>query len=209
MALIEKKIIVKPEIDYDKLAKAITKTKTNNTSIDYDKLAESINKALLQSREDEKKEKANEEEQEIANWRSMFGFKELKDDAKLHQKIGVGLYNDWIALKSFIFYKKRYAQNTSMTFNFMALICSIIFLAIQLAFLAGAIALVALVYNGKIAPEFLVFEVIILFFFNMMRVIRLEIDQMKENDMINMVFSSLMAFIAALFTTLAFFKEVI
>ena len=132
MALIEKKTIVKTEIDYDKLAKAISKT--NNTAIDYDKLAESINKAILQSREDEKKEKTNEEEQEIANWRSMYGFKELQDDAKLHQKIGVGLYNDWIALKSFIFYKKKYAQNTSMTFNFMALLCSIIFSVISYKF---------------------------------------------------------------------------
>ena len=207
MALIEKKTIVKTEIDYDKLAKAISKT--NNTAIDYDKLVESINKALLQSREDEKKEKINEEEQKIANWRSMYGFKELQDDAKLHQKIGVGLYNDWIALKTFIFYKKRYAQNTSMTFSFMALICSIIFFVIQYAFLAGAIALAVFVFKGEIEPVFFAFEVIILIFFNIMRIIRLEIDQMKENDMINMVFSSLMAFIAALFTTLAFLKEVI
>ena len=202
-----KKTIVKNEIDYDKLAKAIANE--SNSAIDYEKLTKSIIDAINQNKENENKNKAHEEEQKIANWRDMFGLKEYHEDAKWYQKLDVGLYNDWIALKSFIFYKKKYAKNTSITFGFMALICSIIFFFIQYAFLVGAIALAVLVYKGEIEPVFLLFELFLLFFFNVMRIIRLEIDQMKENDMINMVFSSLMAFIAALFTTLAFFKGVI
>ncbi len=204
MALFEKKTIVKNEIDYDKLAKAIAKE--SNLAIDYEKLTESITKAFIQNKENEKKEKAIEEEKNTANWRKTYGFKDIAKNDKWYRKIGVGLYNDLIALKVFILYKKDYAQKSAMTFGFMALICSIIFTVAQYIFLGGAIAVTVLVVKGKIDPIFILLDLFFLFFFNLMRVIKIEIDQMKDNDIINMVFSSLMAFIAALFTVLAFIR---
>ena len=58
----------------------------------------------------------------------------------------------------------------------------------------------------KLSPLGLLTVPIVLFFAKIMRIIQLEIDEMRSNEMINMIFSSLMAFIAALFTVLAFIR---
>ena len=55
MALFEKKTIVKNEIDYDKLAKAIAKE--SNLAIDYEKLTESIPKLSFRIRKMKRKRK--------------------------------------------------------------------------------------------------------------------------------------------------------
>lgn len=203
MAFIEKKTIVKNEIDYDKLAKAIAKE--SNLAIDYEKLTESIIDAFKQNKEIEKKEKALEEENDNSNWRETLGFIELQKNDVWYRKLGVDIHNNLVALKAFIFYN-RFAKDSSMTFGFMAFLCSIIFTCLQYLFLGGSIIVTLLVFKDILKPIFLLLDLFFLFYCNMMRVIRIEIDQMKDNVLINMVFSSLMAFIAALFTVLAFIR---
>ena len=95
-----------------------------------------------------------------------------------------------------------------MAFAFMAMISSVIFEVLELLFIAISVAVIYLVVIKTVSIWFLSILLLTLFFANLMRIIRMEIDQMENREMINMVFSSLMAFIAALFTVLSFIRTV-
>lgn len=95
-----------------------------------------------------------------------------------------------------------------MAFAFMALISSVmIFDILEWLFISISAVIVYLVVVKTVSVWFLSILILTLFFAKLMRIIRMEIDQMESNEMINMIFSSLMAFIAALFTVLSFVKE--
>ena len=75
MALFEKKTIINTEIDYEKLADTIAKTKS--IEIDYDKLVKSI---INDSKDFEKKESEEEEKRQNA-------LKDLRKKYKIQDKI--------------------------------------------------------------------------------------------------------------------------
>ena len=204
MALIEKKTIVKTEIDYDKLAKAIAKA--NNTAIDYDKLADTINVAVSQSLSEEKSDEKFEKKLKNYEWRKEIGLKEYPHNSKWLKKRLIDFLNIFISMKVVVFYKKGYVKDARMTFAFMTMICVYIFVALEFAFYLIAISQIIVEGKNIINIKYLLFEGSLLVMGRMMRVIRLELNHIKDNERINMVFSSLMAFIAALFTTLAFIK---
>lgn len=177
------------------------------TEIDYDKLAKSITKAILESKNEENKQNEQKEEELSRNWRRTIGLKEHTENEKLFKHIGISISNFFHSLKAFVFYKKSYAKDTRMAFAFMALISSMIFDVLEWMFIAISAAVVYLVVIKTVSVWFLSILILTLFFAKLMRIIRMEIDQMESNEMINMIFSSLMAFIAALFTVLSFVKE--
>ena len=178
------------------------------TEIDYDKLAKSITKAILESRNEEDKQIEQKEEEINRNWHKTIGLQEHTENEKLFKRIGISISNFFHFLKVFVFYKKSYAKDTRMAFAFMAMISSVIFEVLELLFIAISVAVIYLVVIKTVSIWFLSILLLTLFFANLMRIIRMEIDQMENREMINMVFSSLMAFIAALFTVLSFIRTV-
>ncbi|MDE6708589.1 MAG: hypothetical protein K2K06_11205 [Oscillospiraceae bacterium] len=177
------------------------------TEIDYDKLAKSITEAIIESKKKEEELIETEEETLNKNWQKTIGLKEHSENEKIFKHIGINISNMFCLLKTFIFYKKDYAKDTRMAFAFMALISSLIFWVLQWLFIAISIMVVCLVVMKTISAWFLSILILTLFFAQLMHIIQMEIDQMESNEMINMIFSSLMALIAAIFTVLSFVKE--
>lgn len=176
------------------------------SEIDYDKLAEAVTKAILKSKEEELKKSESEEEKELERWRNKLGFKEHSNNESIFKTKMIDFYNSLIALKTIVFYKKDYAKETNFSFGIMAIICSYIFELLEILFLILFVLIILSVAMRKLSPLGLLTVPIVLFFAKIMRIIQLEIDEMRSNEMINMIFSSLMAFIAALFTVLAFIR---
>lgn len=185
MALFEKKIIVKNEIDYDKLAYA-------------------IEKAIAESETEKKKQIEKEEEEVDKNWRKTIGLKEHEKKENFFKHICINISNFFHMLKTFINYKNNYAKDTRMTFTFMAMISAFIFGTLQFMFILLSVVIIYLVIIATVSAWFLLFLLFTVFFAQLMHIIVMEIDQMENNEMINMIFSSLMAFIAALFTVISF-----
>lgn len=183
-----------------------TQSNIQVAEIDYDKLAKSITKAILESKKEEDQQLAKNEEELNKSWRSTIGLKDHTENEKLMKRIGIDISNALHAMKTFVFYKRSYAKDTRMAFAFMALISSMIFDVLEWLFIAISVAIVYLVVIKTVSVWFLCILILTLFFAKLMRIIRMEIDQMENDEMINMIFSSLMAFIAALFTVLAFIK---
>ena len=176
------------------------------TEIDYEKLAKCITKSIIESKKDEEKQIELKEEEKYRNWRSTIGMREHFPNERLFDRIKINVGNDFRALMAFIFYKKDYAKDTRMAFASMAMISSLIFKALEVFFILLSLAVIYLVFLKSYPVWFLSALILTLFFAKLMCIIRMEIDQMESNEMINMIFSSLMAFIAALFTVLAFIR---
>lgn len=175
-----------------------------SVEIDYDKLAKCITSAIIESKNEEEKIIEQNEDELDKNWKKTIGLKEHEQNEKLLKRLGVDISNDLHILKIFIFFKKDYAKNTQMTFGIMAIILSIIFRCLWLLFGLLSVSTIGLILTAKISAWYLLFFLYTLFFAQLMHIISLEIEQMEDENMINMIFSSLMAFIAALFTVISF-----
>lgn len=180
-----------------------------NVEIDYDKLAKCITNAIIESKSEEKKLIENEEKELNINWHKTIGLKEHGVNENIFKRICISISNAFHIFKTFIFYKKDYAQNPRMAFGFMVMILLAIFGILRLMFFLLSVAIIYLLATGTVSKLFLIFLLYTLFFERLMRIIGLEIDQMEDKEMINMIFSSLMAFIAALFATISFICTVI
>lgn len=204
MALIEIKKIYN-NIDYDKLAKLITESQDNSK---YNaNLEKNITNALKSYSEYEKSEidRRNLERRKL--WKQKIGLLDVPENSKWIKRKAIELINSLILFKTFVFYKKEYAKEVKASFMFMAMISSFLFFILELAFLALSIIIVYIVVKNHLELSYLSFIIPSLVFAKLMHIIGLEIDQMKDNEMINMIFSSLMAFIAALFTVLSFIRS--
>ena len=122
--------------------------------------------------------------------------------------MGVDISNELHILKIFVFFKKDYAKNTQMSFGIMAMISSFVFRTLWLMFILLSLSIIYLVVTTKVPAWSLMFILFTLPFAQIMHIIAMEIDQMESNEMINMIFSSLMAFIAALFTVISFIYSI-
>lgn len=207
MALFEKKTIINTEIDYEKLADTIAKTK--NIEIDYDKLAKSI--INVSKCFEEKKETEEEEQRQNA-------LKELRNKYKIQEEIsgkGVSVFfkkiaNNFKYIRAFLGYNEKQAAHPVMTFDLMRAISGLFFLIIEVIFivLGGAIIFNASFYekiSDRTVYAFLGFFIVFLASF--FRIPKLEVNVMKNKEMLITIFSVIMAFIAALFTVLSFVKE--
>ena len=188
------------------------KKKSNNqqlninksVEIDYEKLAKCITNAIIESKDEVEKLTEQKEEEIDRNWRKTIGLKEYKQNEKLFKRWAIDISNFYHMMKTLVFYKRNYAQDVRMTFPFMAMISSMIFNCLRLLFILLSLSIIYLVVTATIPAWSLIFLLLTLLFAQIMHIIAMEIDQMENNEMINMVFSSLMAFIAALFTVISF-----
>ena len=196
MILFEKKTIVHNEIDYDKLAKAISKA--TNFEIDYDKLADSIVKA---SKADEVKAE-KQRNQTLRKFRKKY--KIIRNTSG--RSICVKIANTIRIFHGFLNYNKEQSEEPVMTFELIRLFSTLFFFILEIIFIAlgGLIIYHASTYESIIL-RFLV-GVIGLFtviFSNFFRIAKIEINEMDNKEMINTVFSSIMAFLGVVFAAIA------
>ena len=179
----------------------------NSVEIDYDKLADAIVKGIMESTARERQNQQRNEVKKQEEWDKKIGFIKHTDGEKFIKRKWVEFLNGLIALKAFIFYKKEYTSETRFSFEMMQMICTAILYLICFAFLGLSILIIVCVAVYHMPIWILSFLLITLFFARFVHIISMEIEQMQNNEMINMIFSSLMAFIAALFTVLAFIRR--
>jgi len=199
MALIEKKTIVKNEINYEKLAQAISHT---NNEIDYERLAKAIVSASkAEEIESEKRRKAV-----LRQHRHKYHI--IQNTSR--KGIGVKIANTIRTIHGFLNYNEEQSETPVLTFELLKGVSGLFFLFVEVGliifgyFNIGAAAFIAKTLIERIGYCVMGFSFVLLG--SVFRVIRLEVGAMKSRELINVVFSSLMAFIAALFTTLAFLK---
>ena len=195
MALIEKKTIVKTEIDYDKLAKAIAKA--NNTAIDYDKLA----KAIITANKAEKEADNMGNNEAIERFRKKY---KLEFDEKGELK--KGLKNQFRCFRAYLEYGKEDVGQPFLLFEvFKAIPILIIFMMECFCCLFGLIIIFTSVKDGNIFNRvgYCSIGVAAIMFGSVLRILKIEITAVSKTEVVNMIFSSMMALLCALFAFLA------
>ncbi|MCR5020841.1 hypothetical protein [Ruminococcus sp.] len=189
MALFEKKTIIKNEIDYEKLADIIIKTK--QVDIDYDKFASSFIDAI----EKNKKEAQNSENKK----------REIQRETTLHD-LGVGkgdLTNN--KFKDFIkqFFavlkmKREHLGYHDVIADLKKTLSQIFFQILEIALiLFGYIIILRSAFYAsiiyRISYSFLGFTFV--FFSNVFRIASYEVELMEDESKINETFISVLTFI--------------
>lgn len=196
MALIEKRTVIHNEIDYDKLAQAI---KQSETVIDYDKLADAIVKAsnAAETAENEKRKECMKKYREK--------YKIDDDDVKL------SFSNFWRCLRAFLEYGEKQSEVPVMTFDILKGVSALFFLVLEVIIIGFGFYIIGYTFfkipqiGQRIYSSILGFLIII--FGSFFRIPRLEVRVMKDKERINIVFSSIMALLCAVFALLALFKK--
>lgn len=191
------KIIVKQEIDYDKLADAIVK-------------AQKIIK------DDENEEIKEQEKQKRENWQKAIGYKKYDDDkAKFYVKAGHRVRNFFSVLFHFIFFSEKKATTDTVTFGLLQMatsgifkLCSGILVFLSLIFVLMSFAMMKekeLIF--KFQPEYLGYAVPTFLFSKFFKISSFEVANLKDRNYVIAIFSATTCFFAMVFALIALFKE--
>ena len=202
MPLIDKRTIIKNEIDYDKLGQTIANATSDN--IDYDKLATAI---VMATQTQEKEDNQLREE----------ALKELREKYKIKEDIqGKGIQAYWGKLlnglrycRAFLGYNSKQATSPVITFELMRTMSSFFFLVIEIAHIViGALCIAGAFFNTYWYQRLFtaLLGLIAIFMSNFFRVSRLEVEAMTNKEILNIVFSAIMAFLGTAFAFIALFQ---
>lgn len=190
------KIIVKQEIDYDKLAHAIVKAQ---------KIVEA----------DESEKNKEQEKQELKRWHKSIGIKDYNDDnsnffvKKLHK-----IRNGFSVLFHIIFFKKKYAVSDIVTFSLLQLgasgvfsVCSLLFLLLSIYFVLMSFMIIQEskpVFNFQ--PIYLLWAFSIFLFSRLFKIASIEVEKLNDKNYVIAIFSSMTCFFAMVFSLIALFR---
>lgn len=189
-------IIVKQEIDYDKLANAIVKAK---------KIIEA----------DENKKIEEQEKQTRENWQKAIGYKKYNDDkAKFYTKAGHRIRNFFSVLFHLIFFSGKKATSDTVTFGLLQMatlgifqLCNMIlvFLTLLLIFVSF-IMVKEKEFIFKFQPIYLLYALPTFLFSKYFKIACFEIANLKDRNYVIAIFSATTCFFAMVFALIALFK---
>lgn len=192
----------------------MARNKSNNsqyikTDIDYDKLAEAIVKAHQKIKDTEEKEAQRKEKKEREDWLNIIGCKEIKDDWTWRKKKWQSFKNDCATFKTIITFKAKDAKTPRLSFELIRLgtsmiygISSLLLYIIALFFLSTLIFLTGFdkIYSALAIPAFL--------FARIIRIAELEIENLKDRELLNTIFTANMTFVGVVLAAVAIIIEV-
>lgn len=188
MPLIDKRTIIKSEIDYDKLAAAIVKASRPREEMENQKREEALRELRKKYRIEEISETG------MRGW-----CKRIKNNYR------------WI--RAFLGYDSKLSTSPVMAFELMRLISSFFFFIVQIMLIViGYILIFAPTIDAILGIHrhwsilSALYGFISVWLSTFFRIAHLEVSSMTNKELINMIFSSLMAFVAALFTVLTFIR---
>ncbi len=196
----------------------MSKNKSNNSTyvrpdIDYNKLAEAIVKAHKKIKETEEKDAKRREKEERKEWLDIIGYKEIELNLPWHKKKLQSIKNDFATLKVVFTFKAENAKTPRLTFELMRLGTGLIYgISEWLLYLLGAFFIASpfimkdkyFFDYGNIGIGFLS-----IFFGKIIRIAKLEVENVNDKEMLNTIFSANMTFVGIVLAIIAIVIEVV
>lgn len=192
---------------FQKLFKKEPSTIVVKQEIDYDKLADAIVKAQIDFKVYEKNEAEKQEEIDRKNWRKIIGYEVIDQNWTWRKKKWQAIKNDWATLKSVFTFKVENAKTPRLTFELMRLGTGMIYgICEWTLYLLGMFFIVSpfiskdafLLNYGNIGLGFLS-----ILFGKIIRIAKLEVENVKDKEMLNMIFSANMTFVSVILAVIA------
>lgn len=178
----------------------------NNVTIDYDKLTEAIIKAYKEIRKDEEIEKIRQEEIAREEWYKILGCKKCPDSAKWLERQYFTLRNSVMMLRSATFFKKENVKDPRVAFNFLRQLLWQIFGLCEWGLYVLGVAVFLLSVGTQHNLALILYTVMIVLFARIFRIIKFEVDNIKDNSLLISFFSAITSLVAMIISIVAFFK---
>lgn len=197
---------------FQKLFKKEPSTIVVKQEIDYDKLADAIVKAQIDFKVYEKNEAEKQEEIDRKSWRKIIGYEEIDQNWTWRKKKWQAFKNGVFTLKAIFFFKAENAKTPRLTFELIRLGTGMIYNLCEwclycLCFLF-IIAIFSLKANIFTAIEYTVLAIMSAIFGKIIRIAKLEVENIKDKEILNMIFSANMAFVGVILAAIAIIIEV-
>lgn len=181
-----------------------------NNEIDYDKLAQAIVKSKQIEEENEAKKKAAD----LEEWKKSLGVNRHEDKKGIKKKIYV-FCNNVKVFFNLIFFSKKKKVRVSMTGAFMQGITAMFFHMIKVMLWTLALAFISVcVYHGNITfgllnyVYYICFAIIAFMLASIFRLMAIETEQITERERVLGIFTAVMSVIPMIEIIVSFFKEV-
>lgn len=200
---------------FEKLFKNKPQTIIVKQEIDYDKLADAIVKAQKIIKDDENEEIKEQEKQKRENWQKAIGYKKYDDDkAKFYVKAGHRVRNFFSVLFHFIFFSEKKATTDTVTFGLLQMttsgifkLCSTILILLTLLFILKSFAMIQEnEFIFKFQPIYLGYALPTFMFSKFFKIASFEIVNLKDRNYVIAIFSATTCFFAMVFALIALFK---
>lgn len=178
-----------------------------NVDIDYDKLAKAIVIAQNQVDEDKAKEQEKQKEERLKEWHEIVHYKECPKNSGKMKTILYSIRNFVWGFCVLMTFKRKNAENVSITFNLLRLVTSIMFSIIELFLYYIACLSIRKVVQDQ--PVWMICVLGSIIFARFFRVATFEIDNMNDRQYIIAIFSAITSFLALVIAVIALLFEVI
>lgn len=194
------------------------KKKSNNsqyirTDIDYDKLAEAIVKAHQKVQDIEEKCAERKDKEERKEWQKTIGYIEYPETEKGFLKKWHSMRNDWAVFCSAMTFKAEYAKKPRVAFELMRLATSSLYRLCEiLLYILGLAIMFVAVCAATISPigfACIPIGTIAWFFARIVRIAKLEVENITDKDILNTLFGANMTFLGVILAMVAIVIEVI
>lgn len=177
------------------------------TDIDYDKLAEAIVKAHKKIKAQEEKEAEDKRNTERQEWLKIIGCRDYPDNEKWLRRKWHEFKNNCAVLKTLFTFKKKDAKTPRLSFELMRLGATAVYGICELLLYMMAVSFVVytIIANETAGSIYLsvAYGFITVLFARIIRIARFEIENIKDKEMLNTIFSATMAFIGVVLAVIA------
>ena len=181
-----------------------------NLEIDYDKLAE----AIVRSKQIEKENADKKKAADLEEWKRSLGVNRHEDKRGIIKKIYV-FCNNVKVFFNLIFFSKKKKVRVSMTGAFMQGITAMFFHVIKVMLWILSLAFISVcVYHGNMAfgllnyVYYIGFAIIAFMLASIFRLMAIETEQITERERVLGIFTAVMSVIPMIEIIVSFFKEV-
>lgn len=186
------------------------------TDIDYDKLAEAIVRAHHQIKEQEEIEAKNKKISEDQEWHKIIGCTNYHGDEKWIQRLWHEVLNNMSVLISLFTFRKKDVKDTRLSFGLMQLGSMAVYGIFEWAlYILAIFCIVFMVFAVMAKRAFwticlsLIWGFVAVLLARIFRIAKFEIENLKDKEMVNMVFSANMAFIGVIFTVIGLLAQLL
>lgn len=181
-----------------------------NLEIDYDKLAE----AIAKSKQIEEDNLAKKKAMELEEWRRSIGINKHQDKKGIKKKFFV-FCNNIKVLFSLLFFSKKKKVRVSMTGAFMQSITAIFFHIIKfILWILSAAFICVCFYHGNMAFSlldyiyYIGFSMVAFMLASIFRLMAIETEQITDRERVLGIFTAVMSVIPMIEMIVSFFEEV-
>lgn len=183
------------------------------TDINYDKLAEAIVKAYKTIKTTEEKESEKQSKEERKEWLNIIGYKEYSEGENWLLKKWHSMKNDFATLKCIFTFKAKDAKTPRLTFELIRLGTGLIYgLCEFLLYLLGAFFVVSPFVLQDTIPidyAYIALGFLSVFFARIIRIAKLEVENIKDKELLNMIFSANMTFWGVILAVIAIIIQIL